>query len=302
MPNVYVTPAEVLAGLSCATAVSETTATAAIAAASAFLDTYLNRASGGLLSQSYDVIMNGTGDTLMFLDNTPVTSIERISTTLQPCFSVHNIDQNMGTRATVSLISNLENPSNANSQNESTGLKLTYITNAVTTTNIITWADNPTIKQVVAAINAAGNHWTATGMGGFGDWSSSDLRSTGAFGARIVTAYFFLWYIDLPIFSVLNQNSGEIYSPMGFSRGCGNYRVGYTAGFYRLPEDIKQVLIELVQNMLSAKSLNSNLQSESLGPISYSQYATKMFEGMSILSRNTVNRYKIRSVRKFSRW
>lgn len=274
-----------------------------IPAVSAWVDRYCNRANGGLLSQQYDELYQGSGTHELFLNNTPIQSIQRIATTQLPALSIHNTDSDMGCRALVALTSTPANDINPNSQNTSTGLTLTYIKNAVTTTNSFTWTAYPTIQNLVDAINAAGNNWTATVMGGFGGWSSSDLRATqGAFGARITTCYMWIHWLDLPWYRVENENNGLIYSPMGFHRGPVGWRVQYTAGYTTLPDDMVQALAEMCANAYYARELNSNLQSEGLGPTNYSQYAQKGFDGLSIMSKQTFNQYRIRTVKPFSTW
>lgn len=272
-----------------------------IVSASAYLDTYCGRSNGGFSVQSYDELYSGTGSSILFLNNTPVQSIQRIATFQQPALLVQNRDSDQGTRALVQVIGTPANQQNLNTQYPSTGLTLTVIKAGVTTTNTILWTDAPTVSSLVRAIIAAGNNWNATVQGGFGNWSTTDIRATqGAFGARITTAYLQIHWMDLPMYDVINQNSGEIYSPMGFQRGGpGNWRIQYTAGYKTFPDDLVQALCEIIVNTYYSRELNSSLQSESLGPVSYSQYISKGFDGMSILAKQTINRYKIRRVCKF---
>ena len=272
-----------------------------IVSASAWLDTYCNRANGGFSLQSYDELYNGTGSSIIFLNQTPIQSVQRIATFKQPAILIQNRDSDQGTRALVQVIGTPSNQENLNTQYTSTGLTLTVIKAGVTTVNTLLWADFPTISSLVAAIIAVGHNWNATVQGGFGNWSSSDIRATqGAFGARITTAYLQIHWMDLPTFEVINQNSGEIYSPMGFNRGLpGNWRIQYTAGYKTFPDALTQSLAEIVINAYYCREINSNLQSESLGPVSYSQYAKKGFDGLSIMAKQTINRYRIRRVSKF---
>lgn len=273
-----------------------------IRSASAFLDKYCNRANGGFLSQTYDELYHGTGETIMFLRQIPIQTINRIATTQLPALSIHNTDTDMGCRATVQIVGTPNNSVNLNNQYTSTGIVLTYVKNAVTTTNTLTWATYPTVTQLQAAIAALGNNWTANVQGGFGSWSSTDLRATqGAFGARITTTYLWIHWFDLPIYRV-DESIGEVYSPMGFARGLNNWRVIYTAGYSVFPDDLGQALCELVANSYYARELNSNLQQETLGPVNYTQFVREGFEGMSILAQKTINRHRVPSIDKFSCW
>lgn len=303
MSTAYVTLSQVKQALrSSYTGADDTVLTALITPVSAFIDNYCNRANGGFLTQSYDELYHGTGDNLLFLNNTPVQSIQSIRTIEQPALYIRNNDSDMGARALVQINGTPVNDVNLNSQYTSTGITLTYIKNAVITTNTLTWVSYPTVNALVAAINGLGNDWQAGVMGGFGGWSTTDLRATqGAFGVRIVTGYLFIHSFDLPVWR-LDENMGEIYSQMGFARGVFNWRVNYTAGYTTLPEDLAQVVCELVVNAYYQTEISSSLTSENLGPTGYTQYATKLFDGLSILARNTINRYKIRKVNKASQW
>ena len=271
-----------------------------ITSASAFIDNYCGVANGGFATQTYDELYHGTGDNLLFLVNHPVQTISRIATTTLPALSIHNTDPDMGCRATVQVVGTPSNSFNMNSQYASTGITLTYIKSAVTTTNTLTWASYPTVTQLVAAINALGNNWTALVQGGFGSWSTTDIRaSQGAFGARVVTAYLWIHWYDIPWWR-LNEQTGEVYSPMGFARGWGNWRVIYNAGYSTFPDDLTQALCELVVATYYARIVNANILTQSIGPgYSYTQAVKEGFEGLSVLAKKTLLWYKRHPVSKF---
>lgn len=266
-----------------------------IRACSAFTDRYTNRPYSGFLQQSYDELYHGTGDYIMFLRNVPVVSIQRIAGSPQPACWVHNTDSDMGARATVAVTS--------------TGVTLTYVKNAVTTTQTFAFTTYPTISQLSAAIGAAGNNWTSGIMGGYGGWSSSDLRYTqGAYGARLTNTYLWIHWFDLPAWRVDEEN-GKIYSQYGFDRGNFNWRVNYTAGYAadaygipQIPADLQQAIAELVALTYNARSVNGNVQQENLGPMSYTQSPEKSFDNLSLLAKKTFGYYKRRIVPKFSTW
>jgi len=264
-----------------------------ILAASDFIDNFCNRSSGGFSVQTYDELYHGTGDKLMYLNNCPIQNITKIATTELPALYVRNNNSDMGCQATVKV-------NGAN--NVSTGITLTYIASAVTTQNTYTWTSYPTINQLVAAINGAGNNWQAGVMGGFGTWSSSDLRATqGAYGARITTSYLWIHWFNLPTYRV-DETTGEIYSTMGFARGVFNWRAVYSAGYTTFPNDLQQALAELVYATYSARSVNPNTQNASLGQYSYTQPLVKGFDGLSAQSKKVLGQYKRHPVPKFSTW
>lgn len=259
-----------------------------IPACSTFLDNYCNRPAGSFLTTTLDELYHGTGTNLMFLNATPVQSISRLATTSTPCLQLHNTSSDMGVRATCAITP--------------TGLVLTYIANAVTTTQTFLFSTYPTINALAAAVNGAGNNWQSQAMGGFGTWSSADLRSTqGAFGARIVTAYFFIHWQELSFYRV-NELNGEVYSTHGFHRGSFNWRCSYTAGYTAFPNDLTQALAEMCAQTYFQREANANMSQESNGEYSYTRMATKAFEGLSDMARRTLGQYKRRPVQKFSTW
>jgi hypothetical protein len=259
-----------------------------ILSASDFVDNYCNRSSGGFSVQTYDELYHGTGTNLMYLNNCPLVSVQRVATTELPACYVRNNNNDMGVRALVQVTA--------------TGVTLTYIESAVTTTNTYAFATYPTVTQLVAAINGAGNHWQAGVMGGFGTWASADLRATqGNYGSRITTSYLWIHWYELPTFRVYEPSS-EVYSTMGFARGVFNWRCQYTAGYATLPNDLRQAIAELVYATYMARFINPNVQSVNLGGYSYSQLADKSFNGLSAQSKKTLGQYRRHPVRKFSTW
>lgn len=278
----------------------DTQLTDCLSACCDFLDKYTNRSSGGFAVQTYDELYNGSGDHILFVNNAPIVSISKVATTQLPAVLIHNTDSDMGTRATVQVNTDA---ASTNYSYTSTGITLTYVKNAVTTTNTFTWVAYPTVNDLVTAINGAGNNWTATVQGGFGTWATSDIRGTmGAFGARITSTYLWIHWQELPWYRV-QELTGEIYSPMGFARGWGNWRIVYQAGYATFPNDLAQALAELTAATFYARNVNANTQNESLaGGYSYSQVAEKTFDGLSLVAKKTFMAYKRRPVPHWSIW
>lgn len=268
----------------------------------AFLDNYCGVANGGFAVQTYDELYNGTGDQILFLRNRPVQTITKVACTELPALLVHNTSTDTGCRATVAVSGSPGNAFNLNSQYTSTGITLTYVASGVTTTNTLTWASYPTVAQLATAVNGLGNNWTATVQGGFGTWSTSDLRATqGAFGARITTTYLWIHWMDLPWYRI-NEETGEVFNPGGFTRGSFNWRVVYSAGYSAFPDDLTQALAELCVATWYQKSVNPALQSESLGQYSYTRAAKVGFDSLSGVAQKTLGRYRRHTVSKFSAW
>lgn len=255
---------------------------------STFVDTYCNRPPGSFVTTTLDELYDGTGDSLLHTRAAPIQSLSRVATISQPCLSIQNNDSSMGCRATVSVTS--------------TGVTTVKIKSAVTTTNSYLFATYPTVSTLSAAIHASGDNWTSFVQGGYGEWSSADIRATqGAFGCRVVTAYLYIHSWDIPAYRV-REDIGEIFCPGGFWRGVDNYRIAGVYGYTDFPDDLAQALAELVAQCFYIREVNSNLQSESIGASSYSRFTLKAFEGLSDAARQTLNSYKRRIVPKFSSW
>lgn len=267
-----------------------------------FLDRYCGRASGGFGVQTYDELYQGSGDRLLFLRNYPIQSIAKIATTPLPALWIRNNDGDMGARATVQINGTWTGQDEALT---STGITLTYVTGGNTSTNTLTWASYSTVTALVNAINAIGSNWQAGVSGGFGNWSSSDLRATqGAFGCRVTTAYLWIHWFDLPWYRV-NEMTGEISSPWGFQRGNDtifSWRVVYSAGYPTFPYDLTQALAELVVATYYAREVNANMSAENLGGYSYTQQVEKTFDGLSLVAKKTIQGYKRRTVPHWSIW
>ncbi len=264
---------------------------------SAWLDKWSNRASGGFSVQFYDELYNGTGDNLLFLNNVPIVSITKIATTQLPAIYIRNNDADMGSRATAQI----NGTWNGNGYTSS-GVTLTYVSGGTTTTNTLTWTSYTTVQALADAINGLGGYWQAGVQGGFGNWSSSDLRATqGSFGCRITTAYLWIHWYELPWYRV-NELTGEVWSPMGFARGVYGWRVIYSAGYASFPDDLAQALAELVAATYYAREANANMQTENLDGYSYSQMVDKAFKGLSTVAQKTFYAYKRRPVPHFSTW
>lgn len=274
--------------------------TAVINSVSDFVDKYCGRSHNGFLAQTYDELYDGTGSDVLFLNNIPIQNISRIATTETSCLSIHNTNNDMGCRANAQIIGTASDNENLASQYTSTGLKLTIVQSAVTTTSTLTWATYPTIAQLAAAVNALGNGWQAYVMGGFGTWSSSDLRATqGAYESRIFTSYYWIHWQEMSWYRV-NEENGEIRNSMVFNNGIQNWRIIYNAGYSVVPDDLQQAICEMVKITWLIRNRDPNLKSESMENYSYQSADTSAsgvaFAGLSELSRRTLNLYKVRRI------
>jgi hypothetical protein len=259
-----------------------------------FVDKYCNRSPGGLLVSQQDQLYHGTGDAILVVRDVPIVSIQRVAGISIPAILIQNKNADMSVRSTISV--------------SSTGITLTYIQSAITTTNTFLFADYPTVDDITAQINAAGNNWYAKSQNNFGQWSSADLRATqGAFGAKYTTYLYIHWW-DYQAYRV-NEVNGEIWSIAGFPRGMFNIRITYMAGYGTdgngniIQDDLQQAIAELCAATYYQRESNPNLSNESLGGLSYTAILeNKKLDGLSAVAQKTLNMYRRRIVSKFSTW
>lgn len=173
-----------------------------------------------------------------------------------------------------------------------TGIYLNWTSNGVVSNNSsspITFAANPTLSQLAAAINAVGSGWSAVVNTGYSSWASTEL--TGGFVAQgcspnvvsSVGAYFnILTDLDTgtlrPRGSMLyvgNQVGGNSlanrFGPGGYELlgddgpggdPIGVVKVTYVAGFNTIPQDVQNACVQTVKFMLELLKQELLLKSE----------------------------------------
>jgi hypothetical protein len=297
----YITPQRCLEAFPAAAAsqVDAQTLQDCLNGACAFIDRYCNRAVGGFAIQTYDELMHGTGERIMFLNEVPIVNITKLATNPLPAIYIRNDDSDIATQAFFQVIGVW----NGN-YSVSTGINLTLIKNGITSTNTFLWTDPGLVivDDLVTAINGIGSGWQAGPMSGLNTWPLVDFRATqGNLGCRVVTAYVFVHWMSLPVFRI-NEKTGEVQSEQGFCRGSFNWRAVYTAGYDPIPDDLQQAIAELTYATYTARTVNPNLNSFTLDKLSYTAVAEKSFDGLSVLSKTTIYGYRRHPVYKFSTW
>src|SRR4051794_26689043 len=141
---------------------------ALITALSDAIEKYCNRY---LVARNYDELYNGDGDRRLLLRQYPVQSVQSVRYRPVTVLKVsNNVAANVQARVSVT----------------SAGLKLFRSSAGVGTTDTsVTFAGNPTLKQLAAAVNALGNGWTAQVVGddtNYGGWPSADGGVPGPYG------------------------------------------------------------------------------------------------------------------------
>lgn len=185
-------------------------------------------------SQSFDELYSGRGQPRLLLDQYPIISISRLTTSPAGVLAIQN-----------TLVSNLR----ATVAVTSAGLTLVRVASGTTTTDTsVTWAGNATLQAVVTAVDALGNGWDARLLDSdYASWPSSDLRALqGPLDARQREAELVLFTEDVADFEVDASRGILLHHGEGWAEGVNNYRVIYTAGYATIPEDVQEACAQWV--------------------------------------------------------
>lgn len=217
----------------------------------------------------------------------PVVEITRIATDPRPALLVQNVDAGTNQRATV--------------ETTPTSVRLFRIASATPVTTDLSFAANPTLADMTAAINALGAGWASQVIDRFGNWASADLKplqgaATALFGGRQLELYTedLQPFVNWPPGDVwgeesgyqsfcgwrLDDETGEVYGR--FPRGQLNIRIDYTAGFATIPQAVQEACVQLVLDLYNAGLVNSTLKKATLGNGSFevqSQSSTAVLSG-----------------------
>ncbi len=210
------------------------------------------------VSQGYDELYNGTGDRRLLLRQYPVQSVQAVRYRPVTVLKVTNTNT-ANVQARVSVLS--------------TGLQLVSTQNGVKTTVTagLTFAGNPSLTALAAAINAVGNGWSAQVVGdsiNYGGWPSADLYVPASYGDTLegsgvlqsqgalqcVAGSFaelkmhtyelqgYQWDARGWLLRAIPYTDPELLHPedLVFPVGINNFRVQYTAGYTVVPEAIQE--------------------------------------------------------------
>ena len=199
---------------------------------------------------NYTEYYSGKGTAYLHLKHYPIINILRLSLGRRTAIRVKNTDAY--TSATVSV--------------NSTGL---IMTKNGTSDSTILFATYTTMTDIVSAINALGNGWSATIQAStFGNYQSSELIEF--YGKSAINS---TWvYLDIPEESMnefeVTPSSGQIYYYGGWPNGQRNIYVKYTAGYATIPEDLKLGVSIFVKHIFQKKDEgNFGVKEYSLGDI-----------------------------------
>jgi hypothetical protein len=232
------------------------------------------------LTTTYDELYDGTDEPVLLLRQYPVLSVQSVRTGLVPVLQIQNANTTQNQQARVSVTSS--------------GLTLKRVASGTATTSTLTFAANPTLTALAAAVTALGNGWTGqVAESAFANFPSADLLAPqGAYDARGRAAPLLLHGTELQDFDIdtdrgwLVKTATAVYdaafwgNPLWLEpvwcRGLRNYRVQYTAGYVTVPEDVGEACAELVASWFAARGRDVFLAQESItGSNSYITEATQ---------------------------
>lgn len=213
-------------------------------------------------TQAYtDQLYDGTGDETLFLDNYPVTEVDRVAEGRLRVIGITNTCAD-ATRATVAV--------------GSLGMTLTITGGASLGTDTLTWAVSANLTAVVAATNALtgaapAKAWAATLSGrATGNYISTELIEAPGRDCLNGTIY-----LDMPMISgvsdyICHWGEGILERTSGsWASGSRNIIVDYTAGYVTVPSDLQVACNDIVAAMYNRRTRDGALKSEKLGDYSY---------------------------------
>ncbi len=184
---------------------------------------------------------DGSGGSIINLDNYPITAVDRISISTLGVIRVRNT--NAYSTATVSVTT--------------TGLRLVLDGTADTT---VTFASYATIADIVGAISALGDGWEAeTTSSTYSSFKSNELIPVYGLNA-INNNWVDLYKTDDPEDDFyVDLNKGQIRKYGGWPSGFRNIYVDYSAGYTsdNMPRDLKLAVKILVKYFLNRRNEDS---------------------------------------------
>jgi hypothetical protein len=231
-----------------------------ITAASDAIAKYCRR---DFVSATYDELYSGNGDRKLMLREYPVISVQSVRYRPVTVLKVTNTNPaNVQARASVT----------------STGLTLVRVNAGTSTTDTsCTFAGNPTLTALAAAVNAVGNGWSAQVVGdatNYGSWPSADLYwptsfprygggtsgqgalqcVAGSYAELKMHTYEMAGYQWDPrgwLLRAIPYTDPELVHPedLVWPVGINNLRVQYTAGYATVPEAVQEACAKWVAAM-----------------------------------------------------
>jgi len=222
-----------------------------ITRAQSAIEGYCNRVFD---SASYREYYDGEGTSELILTQYPVTAINLLST---------------GRTAALSIMNTSSDAYNAFITVTETTLQLVVQGGTNADNSSLTLATYTTMPLLVAAITALAKGWTVQQYTELSYWAASELLPTGK-GKHCLNDYADLELPDEPEVDFSVDAAAGILKLWGiFPTGHQNITVRYTAGYSTIPNDLEQICIDLTKLYYDNASINSAVQSESIGDYSY---------------------------------
>jgi hypothetical protein len=263
-----------------------------------YIPQYCNRVFN---ATDYKESYNGKGSQTLLLNNYPIISLTGVSLSYLTVVQIYNT--NKYTTAFVAVTS--------------TEVQLKY--NGILSIIDLTFATNPTLTDIVAAVNSAGNGWVASVLSDYGSIISTELlvspykNAVNSNKVNLQIPYQYLTNYDcdfekgilyIPTYAEPYGNISEVplfrqdYIPFvetnsgDFNRGFNNIFVQYRAGYEDddMPADLKLAALMMVRDLYNRQ------QEDSFGLKNYSiQFViNKNFDTTIVNSKSMdiLNKYK----------
>ncbi len=200
---------------------------------------------------------DGNGQGIFYVKNYPIVSIERIATSTAGALQVQCTDTDAYS-ATVSIIRSAD-PLPAN-----TAMRLSIHGGTNDGDTDLAFSTYTTLTTLTAQINAT-TGWSATVIGDYGKWASTELITIGASEALSIKT------LEVPDTRLDTYSYDERDGSVRWStvEGYRNIYIDYNGGYATIPEDLEQICIEVVSDVFGSRGTNSNLKSEKIGDYSY---------------------------------
>jgi hypothetical protein len=236
-------------------------------------------------ANDYDELYSGRAERNLYLRNYPLRSVKSVRYRPVTALKITCLaSQNTTPQARVEVLS--------------TGLRLTRVTNGVTTTTTtgLTFAGNVTVTALATAVNAAdGGNWSAQGQG-YDNWPSADffcpngmatdydytpagqgaLQCVGGSFAELKMHTYELSGYQIntrqgALLRAIPYTDPELLHPedLIWPVGINNFRIQYNAGYDTVPEDVQEAAALLVSHHFK---LGPRETSDVIIPATISQY------------------------------
>jgi hypothetical protein len=233
----------------------------------------------------------------------PIISIASLRSGYAPVLTIQQLDNVTNQYATVTILS--------------TGLSLSAIASGVNTVTTagLTFAGNPTLAALTAAVNGLGTNWQALVNNPYGLFPSTDLYIASIIPAPINAlrqlATLYTHTIDHQNFAVDPSTGrlqpGNVYAPFAiprelfFTRIPTTMRCKYTAGYASIPLDVQGAIAEWVVSIFwlakrDPALLNASQAGLANPPTTITNSYTQLLAQMPPMTQQILNTYRQRSV------